>query len=108
MMCSYNVEVNTSTLGENLERIRGQIFRCLPVYEEDGEWRKPLETLVVELLGIHSLFPEIKDLLALICKLEGLRVGTEEEIDFMLYRRTIFEACGLIDKVKSQCGELEG
>ena len=105
MMCSYDVEINSSTLGDNLERIRGQIFRCLPVYEEGGEWRKPLETLVVELLGISSLFPENKELLSLICKLEGLKVGTGEEIDFMLYRRTIFEACGLVSKIKSQCEE---
>lgn len=99
----YEIQPNKITLQENLERIRGQIFRCLPVYEEGGEWRKPLETLVVELLGIHSFLPENKELLSLICKLEGLRVGTEEEIDFLLYRRTIFEACGLISKIKEQC-----
>lgn len=99
----YEIQPNKTTLQENLERIRGQIFRCLPVYEEGGEWRKPLETLVVELLGIHSFLPENKELLSLICKLEGLRVGTEEEIDFLLYRRTIFEACGLISKIKEQC-----
>ena len=104
MNCSYGVEVNDVTLGENLERIRGQIFRCLPVYEEGGEWRKPLETLVIELLGLHSLFPENKDILTLICKLEGLRSETEE-IDFMLYRRSIFEACGLVGKIKDWCGE---
>ena len=105
MDCSYGVEINDVTLGENLERIRGQIFRCLPVYDEGGEWRKPLETLVVELLGLHSLFPDNKDILTLICKLEGLQTETEEEIDFMLYRRTIFEACGLVSKIKNQCGE---
>lgn len=99
----YETQLNKITLGENLERIRGQIFRCLPVYEEGGEWRKPLETLIIELLGIHSFLPENKELLSLICKLEGLRVGTEEEIDFLLYRRTIFEACGLISKIKEQC-----
>lgn len=104
MNCSYGVEVNDVTLGENLERIRGQIFRCLPVYEEGGEWRKPLETLVIELLGLHSLFPENKDILTLICKLEGLRSETEE-IDFMLYRRSIFEACGLVGKIKDWRGE---
>lgn len=103
-MCSYNVEIDSLTLGKNLERIRGQIFRCLPVYEEEGEWRKPLETLVIELLGIHSLFPEDKDLLSLICKLEGLRVS-DDKIDFMLYRRTIFEMCGLVSKIKAKFDE---
>lgn len=101
MKCKYNVEINSTTLGENLERIRGQIFRCLPVYEEGGEWRKPLETLNVELLGMHSLFPENQDLVSLACKIEGLVNLTD--VDFALYRRSIFESCGLVTKLINQC-----
>lgn len=102
-MCKYQTDINSITLGENLKRIRGQIFRCLPVYEEEGEWRKPLETLNIELLGMHSLFPENGDLLSLVCKIEGLI--SIEEIDFMLYRRSIFEACSLVSKILEWCQE---
>jgi hypothetical protein len=96
------ITVDFPTLNQNLDRIRNQIFRLLPVFEEDGEWLKPLDTLILELIGMYSFFPERKDLLALICKLEGLR-DLGEEVDFLLYRRTIFEACGLVNKVKAQC-----
>ena len=96
------ITVDFPTLNQNLDRIRNQIFRLLPVFEEGGEWLKPLDTLILELIGMYSFFPERKDLLALICKLEGLR-DLGEEVDFLLYRRTIFEACGLVNKVKAQC-----
>ena len=96
------ITVDFPTLNQNLDRIRNQIFRLLPVFEEGGEWLKPLDTLILELIGMYSFFPDRKDLLALICKLEGLR-DLGEEVDFLLYRRTIFEACGLVNKVKAQC-----
>ena len=60
---------------------------------------KPLETIILELLGMQALFQELDKLITLICKLQGLLELKNEE-DFMLFRRTIFECCGLIDKIK--------
>jgi hypothetical protein len=71
----------------------------LPMREEEKEWRKPLETLTVELLGMSSLFSDQRDLLTCASKLEGLQVDTD--IDFGLYRRTIFECCSLLDRIKN-------
>ena len=49
---------------------------------------------------MQKLFSDIDPLIALICKLRGLmELNLEEE--FLLYRRTIFECCGLIDKIKN-------
>lgn len=102
MHSTYDVEIDSIALGQNLERIRNQVYRLLPVREEGKDWKKPLETLIVELLGMSSLFSDQKDFLSVVCKLEGLRVSTTEEVDFMLYRRTIFEACGIINKLREQ------
>jgi hypothetical protein len=48
---------------------------------------------------MYNLFPEKQDLFSLICKLEGL-IEEGEEGDFMKYRRTIFECCSLVDRLK--------
>jgi hypothetical protein len=48
---------------------------------------------------MQALFQELDKLITLICKLQGLLELKNEE-DFMLFRRTIFECCGLIDKIK--------
>jgi hypothetical protein len=57
---------------------------------------------VLELLGMQKLFDDIDLLLSLICKLNGL-MELNVEKEFLLYRRTIFECCGLIDKIIKTC-----
>ena len=101
MLCIYDVDIEPIVIKENLTRIGNQVFKLLPMREEEQDWEKPLQTLLVEISGLYSLFPTRDDLFMLLCKLEGLR-HYKEEIDFMLYRRVIFECCSLIDKIKSQ------
>jgi hypothetical protein len=47
---------------------------------------------------MQGLFSTLDPLITLICKLQGLKEINGDE-NFMLYRRTIFECCGLLDKV---------
>ena len=101
MINIYDTEIDEYTLKENFTRIGNQIFKLLPLREEGKDWEKPLETLLVEIAGLYSLLDDRKDILALFSKLEGLKVKADQ-IDFMLYRRVIFECCGLIDKIKKQ------
>lgn len=101
MLCIFESSIDTDnySLQECLKRIGNQVFKLLPMREEGEEWIKPLETVTLELLGMYNLFPDKKDLFSLICKLEGLLTEGSES-DFMQYRRTIFECCSLIDRLK--------
>lgn len=102
MISIYNIEVDNDAICRNLKRIQSQIFKLLPMAEEGQDYKKPLETIVLELLGMQKLFNNIDSLISLICKLNGLmELNIEEE--FLLYRRTIFECCGLIDKIIKTC-----
>lgn len=96
-MTIYNIDVEDSTVKENLSRIGNQIYKALCLREEEKEWKKPIETLSVELLGMNKLFPDNNTLFSLVCKLQGI---TDDTIDFMMYRRTIFECCSLVNKIK--------
>lgn len=100
MNTRYDIEVDDDVILSNLSRIQSQIFKLLPMREENKDWEKPLETISLELLGIKHLFELQGNILSLLCKLEGL-LELKDEDNFMMYRRTIFECCGLIDKVKS-------
>lgn len=100
MISVYDIEIDNEAICRNLKRIQSQIFKLLPMAEEEQDYKKPLETIILELLGMQKLFSDIDPLIALICKLRGLmELNLEEE--FLLYRRTIFECCGLIDKIKN-------
>lgn len=48
---------------------------------------------------MQGCFPKLETLVSLIFKLKGLEQLSE---DFMAYRRTIFECCSLIDKLKKE------
>ena len=104
----YETEIDNDVILSNLTRILNQTYSLLPKYEEGQEWKKPLETLMLELLGLWGLFPDKEDLLSLVCKMEGLwlKAETEGDIEFMLYRRNIFELCSLIAKIKDSIKEV--
>ena len=100
MISVYNIDIDNKAIDKNLVRLQSQIFKLLPMREENQEWGKPLETIILELLGMQGLFSNLEYLIALVCKLQGL-IEMNDEADFMLYRRTIFECCGLIDKIRT-------
>ena len=97
----YQSEFNKDIVLQNLNHIQNQIYRLLPVREEKEDWVKPLETLIVEVAGMTKIFSSIKEFLTLSAKLHGI-LALQEDIDFYLYRRTIFECCGLVDKIKDK------
>ena len=97
MTSVYDIEVDDQVIKRNLKRLQGATFKLLPMKEEGEDCSKPLETIILELLGMQGLFTTLEPLVTLVCKLQGLK--DMEEDNFMLYRRTIFECCGLLDKV---------
>lgn len=101
MVTCYGISFSNTALKDNLYRIGNQVFKLLPMREEGKDWEKLLETLIIEIVGMSGLFPDQKTLLALSCKLEGLKKNSE--VDFFLYRRTIFECCSLIEELKKEC-----
>lgn len=98
MISIYDIEVDNTTVRRNLKRLQSQTFKLLPMQEEGEDCKKPLETIILELLGMQGLFSNLEPLVTLVCKLQGLKEIDGNE-NFMLYRRTIFECCGLLDKV---------
>lgn len=83
----------------SLKRIVGQIFRLLPTFEEGKDWIKPLDTLIIELTGMSLMLNQDTKIYQLIYKLQGLKEqGTE--IDFLLFRRMVFEACGIANEIQ--------
>lgn len=95
----YYTTVDNEVVYSMLERMTSQTFKLLPMREEGQEWTKPLETLSIELLGLSKIFPQNPSLFSAVCKMEGIK-EMGDRMDFMTYRRTIFEICGLLGKAK--------
>lgn len=71
-----------------MRRLVNQIFKLLPMRENQEDWKKQLNIVLIELRGLHAMFGDQLNFLILISILEGLR----DEEDFMAYRVAIFNA----------------
>nr|DAI41725.1 MAG TPA: hypothetical protein [Caudoviricetes sp.] len=99
MNLKYDIEVNDEVLVKTLDRITNQIFKLLPNREEGGEWKAPLQNLIIELSGMDKLFLDQADFLPLISRLEAL-LDLDKEDDFPIFRKVIFESLSLMSALK--------
>lgn len=63
--------------------------------ENEEDWLKQLNTVILEVAGLHDIFM-CPQFLQLLSKLEGLR---SVEIEFNLYRKVVFEAISLLQEL---------
>ena len=99
MVIKYNSNIETDAIIKNIDRLTNQIFKLLPNREEGGDWKTPLENIIIELAGMDELLLDHVNLFSLLCKLEAL-LGLDKEDDFLLFRKTIFECLGLMNGIK--------
>ena len=91
----YNIEFTESTVVQDLRRLINQIWKLLPMRENEEDWQKQLDSVLVELRGLHIMFGDRLDFLILISKLEGLH----EVTNFMTFRVTVFSAISLLTEL---------
>lgn len=93
MKNKYNMKFDIIDYELYLVQLKNKIYKLLPLREENAEWQKYLNGLLVELSGVNDIFFNRVLLITIMGKLEGLY----KIEDFMLYRRIIFECLTLID-----------
>lgn len=91
----FQLEIPQDIIVKNTQRLSNQIWKCIPMRENDEDWKKQLDTVEIELVGLNEIFMSQR-FLQLLSKLEGLRV---KETNFELYRKTIFESLSLLQEL---------
>ena len=66
--------------------------------ENYEDWKSQLETVLIELVGFNEILNVDEKFLILLTKLEGLKI--QEDIDFPIYRKTVFESISLLREIK--------
>lgn len=92
MLNKYNIDFQRQDVIKNARRLTNQLWKLIPMRENNEDWQKQLDTVIIEIVGLNEIFigPTYIQMLS---KLEALKV---KEIDFELYRKTIFECISLI------------
>ena len=93
---NYDIEFSSEEIQANIHRLTNQFWKLIPMRENNEDWLKQLDTVIIEVAGLSNIF-EGPAFLQLLAKLEGLRIV---DINFDLYRKTVFECISLLRSIK--------
>lgn len=98
LLDKYNIGFNEEVIYRNNKHLTNQLWKLIPMRENREDWKKQLMTVTVEIAGLNELF-EGPLFLQLLSKLEGLLVI---DVEFDLYRKTIFECINILQEIKDE------
>ena len=92
------MQLNPKALTANINRLTNQLWKLIPMRENQENWSAHLDSLIIELSGLKDLSLNTdENFIILLSKLKGLRV---EETNFQLYRKTVFECISLLREMR--------
>lgn len=80
---------------ESRKRMTNQIWKLIPLWEENADWQKQLDGIIIEIAGLNEIFKEHVNFLTLLSKLEGMRIIKH----FEPYRRNVFESITMFNSL---------
>lgn len=96
-MTKYGFEISAANIVADINRLTNQLWKLIPMRENGEDWESQLQTAIIELAGLNTILNIDEQYLILLSKLEGLKAL---DIDFPVYRKTIFESISLLRGIK--------
>ena len=92
------VIIPPTATASNINRLTNQMWKLIPMRENQENWLEQLDTVYSELLGLGDIYL-IADskFVKLMSKLKGLK---SEDITFFTYRKTVFECISLLREMR--------
>lgn len=94
----YNISIDIEVIKKDIARLTNQLWKLIPMRENNEDWIKQLNTVILEIAGLGELLGSNPLFLQLLSKLEGLKLV---ETTFEFYRKTVFECISLIQGAKN-------
>ena len=94
MTTKYGINITSDEAFEkNITRLTNQIWKLIPMKENNEDWEKQLNTVILEIAGLNEIFINNPHFLQLLSKLEGINVT---DLEFSFFRKTVFESIRLL------------
>lgn len=93
MLSKYGFDINNRLIAKDIGRLTNQIWKLIPMRENDEPWQNQLDKVLVELVGLHEIFGFNDKYLTLLSNLEGLKLV---DVSFEIYRSKVFESITLL------------
>ena len=98
-LTKYDLDFSIEIIQKDVIRLTNQIWKLIPMREHEEDWKKQLDTVIIEIAGLNEIFIYEPQFLQILSKLEGLKVM--EDIEFQTYRKTVFEVINLLQEFKN-------
>ena len=95
MITKYGFEFSVEEFNKEIVRLTNQLWKLIPMRENGEEWDKQLDTVIIDIAGKNEIFIHNSQFLQLLSKLEGLKVV---DVEFNIYRKTVFECINLLNE----------
>lgn len=92
----YSFDFSPEVIAKETMRLTNQLWKLIPMRENNEDWDRQLQTVIIDIAGKEEIFLHNSHFLQLLSKLEGLRL---ENVDFSIYRKTVFECINLLNEI---------
>ena len=96
MLSKYDIDFPKEEIEKNVRRLTNQLWKLIPMKEHEEDWKKQIDTVIIELIGLNEIFNKFV-LLQILTKLEGLKLT--DNVQFVIYRKTVFESISLLQEL---------
>lgn len=93
MQTKYGFKISEQTWMADINRLTNQLWKLIPMRENEENWKIQLDTVILEIVGLNEIFNFDEKFIILLSKLEGIKL---KEVEFYIYRKTVFEAISLL------------
>ena len=101
MVCTinkYDIDFSVEVIDKEFMRLTNQLWKLIPMRENEEDWQRQLETVIIDIAGKEEIFLHNPQFLQMLSKLEGLRFV---DVEFSISRKTIFECINLLHEAKN-------
>lgn len=96
VVTKYDFPLEEEQVKAMVKRLTNQLWKLIPMRENKENWRKQVDSIVIEIAGLNEIFNQVPQFLLLLSKLEGLN---KVETTFEIYRKTVFECITLLHEI---------
>ena len=71
-MTKYLFDFPNEVIEKNITRLTNQMWKLIPMCENNEDWKKQLNTVTIEIAGLNEIFILEPQFLQLLSKMDGL------------------------------------
>ena len=56
LLTKYDFQFSNNDVNTNIKRLTNQLWKLIPMREHNEDWRKQLDTVTLEVVGLNEIF----------------------------------------------------